>query len=254
AVHVLTNVRQILAYAPEFSLPHWQALRKMTELSLACSRGRWLTGVSLTGSAPDVLVDLRGPQELCLDLMDDPEGVQLALQHLDRHLPSVDRFLWDPVAAGGLPTPINGEGVVAIGHVTRLDSDFLCMVSPSLGSDLLYPSLHRRIRQFDQCYWHADGPGWLTHLDWILRDDRIRGVQWVYGAGNGPAAKWIDVYRKIQAAGKAIELMPVSLDDARQVMQHLRPEGVWLKFWDSYPADAAHQFLTDVAQRANWGA
>ena len=252
AVHSLPNVRDVIGRVADLNHPVQTALRTMTKLSLAASRGRWLTGVGFGCNSPDVLVDLRGPQELCFDLMDDPEGVRLACAHIDSQLPAIYNDLRRPIAEAGQPTAINGEGVIWNGEITRLEGDFLCMVSKATAEEVFYPLSKKRIRAFERCYWHADGPGWLTHLDFLLQDEQLGAIQWVYGTGNGPAAKWIDVYRKIQAAGKGIELMPESVEDALAVMKHLKPEGVWFKFWRPMTTAESNQFIAETLKPSNW--
>ena len=55
--------------------------------------------------------------------------------------------------------------------------------------------------------YHLDGPGALRHLDRLLQMDKLKGVQWVYGAGQPSARYWLDVLKKIQAAGKNIQVL-----------------------------------------------
>lgn len=54
----------------------------------------------------------------------------------------------------------------------------------------------------------------------------LDAVQWVCGAGNEGYARWIDVYQKIQKAGKGIQLS-ITLEELPLVFETLRPEGVW---------------------------
>ena len=87
-------------------------------------------------------------------------------------------------------------------------------------------------------------------MDDLLAIPELDAIQWVYGAGAGPAARWIDVYQRIQAAGKGIEGMAADLNDARAVMEHLRPEGVWLWPGGTYGRDEAESFLKETARWA----
>ena len=58
----------------------------------------------------------------------------------------------------------------------------------------------------DYAIYHLDGPGQLAHLDDLVAEPSITGIQWVPGAGAEPSDndKWMPVYKKIQAAGKNI--------------------------------------------------
>jgi hypothetical protein len=106
--------------------------------------------------------------------------------------------------------------------------DFWCMVSAPMARELIWPTVLTEIEPLARSVFHLDGPQALPHLDLLLEHPQLNAVQWVYGAGQGPAARWIDVYRRIQQAGKGIQLLAANAADALEVMKHLRPEGVWI--------------------------
>ena len=110
----------------------------------------------------------------------------------------------------------------------------------------------RQLDWLERSYFHVDSIGWLKHLDTLLTHPKLGGIQWVYGVNNGPASRWIDVYQRIQAAGKAMEILPYDLADAREVMRHLRPEGVWFKFFGGVTIEEAECLTREVARRENW--
>jgi len=58
------------------------------------------------------------------------------------------------------------------------------------------------------------------------------------------------VYQKIQNAGCSIELHPVSVTDAKETIQHLHPEEVWLKMWGLSEAEA-RALVSLVEKRSN---
>jgi hypothetical protein len=75
---------------------------------------------------------------------------------------------------------------------------------------------------------HMDGPGCMRHLDSLLAIDELEMIQWVHGAGRGRASDYMDLYKKIQAAGKGIQMMEVAFDELDILMEGLKPEGVWM--------------------------
>ena len=250
AVPCLENVRDVLDLTLNLDDPCWAAVRQATELSLERSQGRWLTGLPFVAATGDTLVALRGPERLCLDLCDDPEGVRLACEHLSSFFPRLFDDVYAPIAARGLPIPL--EGAVCPGRANRIGCDFLALISVAMAEKALYPSIERQIESLDRSYFHLDSFGALKHLDWVLAQPKLAGVQWVYGANRGPAAKWIDVYQRIQAAGKSIELLPESVQDTLDVMAHLKPEGVWIKFFGGLSEDEARGLVRAAAKRSNW--
>ena len=85
-------------------------------------------------------------------------------------------------------------------------------------------------------------------LDTLLELPQLNAIQLVYGAGNGPAARWIDVYRRIQSAGKSIQLLAEGPQDALACLKQLDPKGLWLDVGSLGSVDEANAFLRDVAR------
>ena len=61
-------------------------------------------------------------------------------------------------------------------------------------------------RKLANPFYHLDGPGELPHLDALLSIPELKGVQWIPGAGQPDYTHWPEVYRKIRAAGKLIQI------------------------------------------------
>ena len=83
------------------------------------------------------------------------------------------------------------------------------------------------INYLDYSIYHLDGPDALKHLDMILEIPRLNAVQWVPGAGmvKEGVARWIPIYRKIQAKKKAIQVFCQSAE-VDFVLESLKPEGL----------------------------
>jgi len=60
------------------------------------------------------------------------------------------------------------------------------MISPEMARECVYPAIAKEAEYLDRCYYHLDGTGALPHLDWLLTQPNIHGIQWVYGANKGP--------------------------------------------------------------------
>ena len=95
----------------------------------------------------------------------------------------------------------------------------------------------------DRNMFHLDGPGALKHLDTLLACEDLDALQWVYGAGNEPAARWAEVYQKAQSAGKSLQIYAVDIDDAKALAEHIKPEGAWFFVEGSYTRAETEGFL-----------
>ncbi len=246
---VAASCRDILKIKPNLDNPYWNAIRKGTDLSLARGQGKWITALPDLHTNGDLPAALRDPQELCIDLVEDLEGVRLAVEHVTRSFALMYEDLWNRIERHGLPST-TWTPALHMGKSYVTSCDFICMISPEMFQKTILPSLAWEMQYLDRNIFHLDGPGALRHLDALLAQPRLNGVQWVCGAGQGPARKWIDVYKRIQAAGKSIQLMAENFDDAMAVAEHLKPQGVWFCIGGSYSETEGNDILRKITRWA----
>lgn len=81
------------------------------------------------------------------------------------------------------------------------------MLSPAVFNDLFLEEIRRETQTVDHSIYHLDSPGAIKHLDALLTIADLDCIEWVPGAGasNDPL-DWLDLIRKIQAAGKKVSL------------------------------------------------
>ena len=87
-----------------------------------------------------------------------------------------------------------------------LASDFSYMISPAMFAEFVRPELQASCRRLANSFYHLDGVGQLAHLDLLLEMPELNGIQWVPGAGQPDWRHWPDVFRRIRAAGKLIQV------------------------------------------------
>jgi hypothetical protein len=233
---------EIARMTPNFDNPYWNAIRRATDLSLARGKGRWITALTDLHTNGDLPASLRDPQQFALDLADDIESAAAAVEHVTDFFPQIYDDLWRRLHAAGQPITTWAPALHA-GRCYVTSCDFICMISPAMFQRVILPSIVREMRFLERNFFHLDGPNALRHLDALLALPELNGLQWTYGAGNGPAHKWMDVYRKAQDAGKCLEILCANLADAEAFIGALRPEGVWLAVGGSCSLDEAQAFL-----------
>ncbi len=245
-IHDLADWQAMIDAAPNFDNLYWRTVETMTRLALQRGRGHCLVGISDLHGNLDILGGLREPQALCMDLIDDPDLIRRAMHHAcDAFVTGYDR-LWALLREAGQPATTwttflhNGPAYVP-------SCDFWCMLSDDMARDLVIPAILREMRPLQRSIFHLDGPQALRHLDLLLDLPQLDAVQWVYGAGQGPALRWLDVYRRCLLRGKCIELIAQGPDDALAALRALGPCGVWLRVEGDFPTlDQAHAFLHEV--------
>jgi hypothetical protein len=249
---VVDDVSGVTQLELDLDNSYWNWIRQATEASIQRGQGRWITGVTDLHLNGDLLAALRGPEALCMDYMDDLPAVQAALDHVAGPEETIYRDLQDRIAAADQPSTTwltylhDGPAYVS-------SCDFICMISPEMAARTIYPALEAECRWLERNIYHLDGPGALPHLPGLLQIDGIHAIQWVQGAGGGPAADWIDVYKQVQAAGRGININAKDFDDARTVCRELTPQGVWLSVGRSYTRDEIQAFCSDLQRWAGGG-
>ncbi|MDP6113012.1 MAG: hypothetical protein QF437_01020 [Planctomycetota bacterium] len=173
----------------------------------------------------DALSAIRGPQQLCEDLLDCPDLVDRAMQSVrSLFAPAYDAIYeaGDMARRGSMCwIPTYGEG-----KVLTLQCDFCCMIGPAMFRRFILPALEEEAAFLDHSIYHYDGPDALVHLDDILGIEAIGAIQWVPGAGNRPFIEWMDLLKKIQEAGKAV-WVACSPSEIPVYHRELRPELVF---------------------------
>ena len=206
-----------------------RTLLAMLRLGLELGKGKYVVGITDIHPGADLAASFRDPQQLCVDLMDAPDRVHelnrqifwaffdfYELQH---------RLLLDAgqtLTAGWAPLYCTD------GRYYIPSCDFSILVSTEMFREFFLPEILAEVAWLDRSIYHLDGPGALRHLDTLLDIPKLDGIQFVYGDGAKPAARWIDVYQKIQAAGKTLHIIldPGEIDF---FIEHLNPEGVMLQ-------------------------
>ncbi|MFH0964473.1 MAG: trimethylamine corrinoid protein 2 [Planctomycetota bacterium] len=199
---------------------------EMTDAFLDAARGRFLIAFTDLHPGGDAVAAFRDPQELAIDLIERPDEVRALCHHVtDDFLPLYD-VLYKRLAASQ-PVAATWMGCASLGKQHIPSNDFSCMISERMFQDLFLPAIVRECRHMRRSIYHLDGPGALRHLDALLAVPEIQAIQWVAGEGHEDWKLWIDVYRRIQRARKALVLV-LPANELSLLFETLRPEGVWL--------------------------
>ncbi len=225
-----------------------RAILEMTRRALDVGRGKFAVGLTDIHPGADLAASFRDPQQLCVDLVEAPERAHELLQHIRgaffefyelNH--RIIRDAGQALCTSWLPLWTNQ------GRYYIPSNDFSITISNRMFKEFFLPELIEEIEWLDRSIYHLDGPGALRHLDTLLEIDKLDAIQFVYGDGARPATRWLDVYMRIQDAGKNIH---VSLDawEVDAFIEHLRPEGVML----CTSTDTVEEADALVAKVAKW--
>lgn len=169
-------------------------------------QGQVLMGMTDLGGNLDILATFRPGEKLLLDLYDYPDEVKRltreAHEAWHQYYNALDSLL-QPVNPGYS----DWSGIYSEGPSYMLQCDFCYMIGPDHFDEFVKPELAASSERLNGAFYHLDGIGQLVHLDSLLTITTILGVQWIPGAGKPDCAHWPEVYRKIQGAGKLIQII-----------------------------------------------
>ncbi len=239
---VMKSCEEVLGLEPNFDNPFWKKIKDMTNLSLELGAGKWITGITDLHTNGDILSALVGPENLCMEIMDNPQLVKSACEHVTDCYARIFEQLYEPIHKHGHPSTTWAPCLYQ-GKMYITNCDFICLISERDFQNIILPSIIREMRYLDKNVFHLDGPQALRHIDALLELPELDGLQWVYGAGNGPSSKWIDVYKKVQSKGKCLDLLCESIDDAITLTEQLKPEGLWFHIFGTYTKEDAGNFI-----------
>ena len=245
-IHDPADWERFATAQPDFNNISWQKAEAMTKLAIDRCAGRYLVGLTDLHGAYDILAALREPIYLCTDLMDCPELVDRAARNVARGFAAAFARNYTLINQAGMGSVFWAPCYHA-GSAYIPSCDFWCMVSPAIARDMVYPTLLTEMAGLERSIFHLDGEQALPHLDLTLSLPGLNALQWVYGAGHGPAARWLKIYRHARAAGKSLQIIAADAQDALTVLRELGPSGLWFTIEQEFETvGEAEAFLREV--------
>lgn len=209
--------------------PWWQKICEITKAAVEDAKGDYLVGITDLHPGADAIVSLRGAEAAAMDIYDEPEQFKARVWEIHAVFQSMTEGLHQIISPGQKGCT-NWMGVIHPEKMWYVTScDFSYMISPAHFEEFIAPELEAELDWLPASIFHLDGIGSLRHLDRLLAMEKLKGIQWVYGAGQPSAVHWADVYRKIQNAGKCLEI-PCEMGDVIPLCEVLDPQGVRFNF------------------------
>jgi len=216
--------------------PHLQFTVRTLERAAREAKGKSIPSIGAFGGSGDTLAALRGNERLLYDLMDRPEQVRAA----DQHLMAIwcrlyDRFyeiITDAAEGSTCWFPLWSPG-----KFYAAQNDFSYMVSPKTFRDIFVPTVEQQTNFLDHTVYHVDGKGAFAHVDALCELPRLQALQILPGAGQPGPLHFMPMLKKVQAAGKNlhIDLRP---DEVETALSELSARGLFIATSCDTEADA----------------
>ena len=214
----------------------WDAALDYCKLAAEIGEGKFgVAGFDLHSNL-DCLAAARGPQRLCMDMIDCPDDVEAALDRVRRAFAPVYNGLYE---AGQMQRTGTSSWLsfYCEGKYAPVQCDFMCMISPEHARRFVFPAIEEEAAFLDHCCLHYDGPDALVHLDDVLALKGVDAIQWVPGAGNAPLIEWMELLKKVQDSGKSLHIC-CTAEELKVFHRELRPEKVVYDVWASSQTEA----------------
>ncbi len=204
----------------------WRFTVKALERAVKESAGRCIPSIGAFGGCGDTLAALRGSDRLLLDVVDRPEEVVAAEVYLmDMWFEVYDDFyrIVNTVSDGSTCW----FGFWSPGKTYAAQNDFSYMISPKMFRELFLPIIERQTNFLDHTVYHVDGIGAFAHVDALCELPRLQAIQILPGAGKPSALHYMDTLKKVQSAGKNLQIYLPS-EEVKPALEQLSARGLFI--------------------------
>ena len=176
------------------------------------------------GGTLDILSSLRPSEMLMFDMFDSPDEVKRLTWEI--HEAWFETFEYFNSL---LPENNHGysawAGMLSQKMTYMLQCDFAYMISPDHFEEFVLPEFAATCKRMARPCYHLDGTGQIAHLDHLLSVPELTCVQWVPGDGAPNCSNWPEVYQKIAAADRHMQVFVDGVDVIEKVLtQTDKPE------------------------------
>ena len=181
--------------------------------------GSVILGMPDLGGVMDVAATLRGTENLLMDLIDEPEEVLRLIGEIETAWYDAYNDFSAVLAPQGAHS--DWSGLLSRTPSYIVQCDFSYMIGAPMFRKFVLETLRKDTQILDHSIYHLDGIGQLNHLDDILQLPDLNAIQWVFGDGKPNGMHWLDVYAKIEKAGKGVMYTENSAQDMLTLLSTL---------------------------------
>lgn len=206
----------------------YMRLKRTTEITAkrGAKFGYWVSMLDL-GGILDILATFLKPTTIILTMKRNPELIDTCRRIiLDKYMKVYD----------DLQTIINrhvdgcntGLNLWCPKRYHVIQCDFSALLNPKYFERFVLPDLKEQAEQLDYSLYHLDGPEQIKYLDELLKI--FDAIQWVPGLKPGVPQdgtdEWMPLYKKIQKAGKNIQMTTFDWPLVPHIYKKLDPKGL----------------------------
>ncbi|HVM62645.1 MAG TPA: hypothetical protein VMV72_17420 [Verrucomicrobiae bacterium] len=230
--------------------PWWRITEDILRRCVERSRGKYIVGCPDLIENMDVLSSLRGAQTLLMDMVERPDWVERKIREINDVWFAVYQRIYDLIRLDDGSSAFGAFYLWGPGKVAKVQCDASAMFSPKMYKRFVVPSLTAQCQWLDHSLYHLDGTQAMVHLDALLEIEPLDAIEWTPQAGieTGGHKRWYELYRRILAAGKSVQVVNVEPDEVNPLLDAIGTKGVYIliQFRDEREAE---QVLARVGSR-----
>ena len=210
--------------------PWWRISENIIRACVERSRGEYFVGCPDLIENMDVLSSLRGGQTLCIDMVERPEWIEEKIGEINRVWMEAYQRIYDLIKQKDGGAAFGAFCLWGPGKTAKLQCDASAMFSPQMFRRFVVPALTAQCEWLDYSLYHLDGTQAMGHLDTLLQIEPLDAIEWTPQAGieTGGHPRWYDLYRRILAAGKSVQIVNVKPQEVRPLLDAIGRKGVYI--------------------------
>jgi hypothetical protein len=208
----------------------WKVSENVIRACVELSCGKYVVGCPDLVENMDVLSSLRGAQTLCVDMVERPEWIEQKLIEINDVWFAAYQRIYDLIKLEDGSSTFGAFYIWGPGKVAKVQCDASAMFSPRMYKRFVVPTLTAQCEWLDHSLYHLDGTQAMVHLDTLLQIEPLDAIEWTPQAGieTGGHKRWHEMYRRILAAGKSVQVVNVELNEVVPLIDAIGPKGLYM--------------------------
>jgi len=210
--------------------PWWKITEEILRQGAAAARGKYFVGCPDLVENMDVLSSLRGAQTLCMDMIERPGWIEQKIAEINEVWFAAYDRIYELIKLEDGSSAFGAFYIWGPGKVAKVQCDASAMFSPQMYRRFVVPALTKQCAWLDHSLYHLDGTQAVQHLDALLEIGPLDAIEWTPQAGieTGGHQRWHELYRRILAAGKSVQIVNVELHEIVPLLDAIGGKGVYL--------------------------
>ncbi len=185
----------------------WKLYLELVRRCAEAGKDKWVTAYPDLHTGIDGLGAIRGPDNLMVDMVETPDTIQIAMRQMTQVWKDVVDTVSNIILPSGQGTSNWTMGWSKERFLCVGQNDFSCLLSPEMFEEFCLEDTRQTCDYADHVIYHLDGPDAVRHLPELLKLRSLDCIQWVQGAGKPLPSEWIGLLRRIQDAGKSVQVL-----------------------------------------------